>query len=247
MMVAGNLIAAVVLYPIYLAIAAAADPIRPVALTLLVFAQMVPFVILYAPLAAFLVEAFPANVRYVTEHAGRTGSEAIGGWITDEGRPPGLPSSCHPPITHAPSGRDAHWSGVPGGHLTEEADHSVEGRTVLERAKSDAQPVLLDQRGARMRIQRFHDPGALLGPTGEVQLELWRVATGDADRPECRLRPCELKRQHPCRRVGPIEADGLGARDAPFDETVKDRDEARQLGATGLALHGGDKCLAGGG
>jgi hypothetical protein len=35
-------------------------------LTLLVFAQMVPFVILYAPLAAYLVEAFPANIRYTS-------------------------------------------------------------------------------------------------------------------------------------------------------------------------------------
>jgi hypothetical protein len=34
-----------------------ANPVRPVVLTLLVFAQMVPFVILYAPLAAYLVEA----------------------------------------------------------------------------------------------------------------------------------------------------------------------------------------------
>jgi len=66
MMVAGNLIAAVVLSPIYHAMAANADPVRPVALTLLVFAQMVPFVVLYAPLAAYLVEAFPANVRYTS-------------------------------------------------------------------------------------------------------------------------------------------------------------------------------------
>ena len=66
MMVAGNLIAAVVLYPIYLAIAAATDPVRPVVLTLLVFAQMVPFVLVYTPLAAYLVEAFPANVRYTS-------------------------------------------------------------------------------------------------------------------------------------------------------------------------------------
>ena len=66
MMLAGNLVAAVVLFPIYRAIAANADPVRPVVLTLLVFAQMVPFVVLYAPLAAYLVEAFPANVRYTS-------------------------------------------------------------------------------------------------------------------------------------------------------------------------------------
>ena len=66
MMMAGNLLAVVALYPIYKAMAAVADPVRPVLLTLLVFAQMVPFVVLYAPLAAFLVEAFPARVRYTS-------------------------------------------------------------------------------------------------------------------------------------------------------------------------------------
>ena len=33
---------------------------------LVLAAQMVPFVILYAPLAAYLVEAFPANIRYTS-------------------------------------------------------------------------------------------------------------------------------------------------------------------------------------
>jgi MFS family permease len=66
MMLAGNLLAAIVLYPIYKTMAMYADPLRPVMLTLLVFAQMVPFVILYAPLAAYLVEAFPANIRYTS-------------------------------------------------------------------------------------------------------------------------------------------------------------------------------------
>ena len=66
MMLTGNLLAIVVLYPIYSTMAAFADPVRPVVLTLLVFAQMVPFVVLYTPLAAFLVETFPANVRYTS-------------------------------------------------------------------------------------------------------------------------------------------------------------------------------------
>src|SRR5688572_14513422 len=66
MMMAGNLLAVVALYPIYRMMAAAADPVRPVILTLLVFAQMLPFVILYSPFAAFLVEAFPARVRYTS-------------------------------------------------------------------------------------------------------------------------------------------------------------------------------------
>jgi MFS family permease len=66
LMSAGNLLAVVALYPIYRGLAAYADPLRPVMLTLLVFAQMVPFVILYAPLAAYLVEAFPASIRYTS-------------------------------------------------------------------------------------------------------------------------------------------------------------------------------------
>ena len=66
MLMAGNLLAVVALYPIYKAMAAYADPVRPVVLTLLVFAQMVPFVILYAPFAAFLVEAFPPHIRYTS-------------------------------------------------------------------------------------------------------------------------------------------------------------------------------------
>ena len=66
MMLTGNLLAVVALVPIYQAMTTNADPIRPIVLTLLVFAQMVPFVILYAPLAAYLVEAFPANVRYTS-------------------------------------------------------------------------------------------------------------------------------------------------------------------------------------
>ncbi len=66
MMVAGNVLALAVLFPIYRAMTAFADPVRPVALTLLVFAQMVPFAIVYAPLAAFLVEAFPARIRYTS-------------------------------------------------------------------------------------------------------------------------------------------------------------------------------------
>ena len=66
MMIAGNVLAAFLLYPIYSAMMANADPVRPVVLTLLVFTQMVPFVILYAPLAAYLVEAFPPKVRYTS-------------------------------------------------------------------------------------------------------------------------------------------------------------------------------------
>jgi MFS family permease len=66
MILAGNLLAVILLYPIYRTMTAFADPVSPVVLTLLVFVQMVPFVIVYAPLAAFLVEAFPARIRYTS-------------------------------------------------------------------------------------------------------------------------------------------------------------------------------------
>ena len=65
-MLAGHAMAVLAWYPIYRAITVAADPVRPVALTLLVFAQMLPLVIVYAPLAAFLVEVFPARIRYTS-------------------------------------------------------------------------------------------------------------------------------------------------------------------------------------
>ena len=66
MMMTGKLLAVIVLYPVYRAMVAFADPVSPVLLTLLVVAQMVPFVIVFTPLAAFLVEAFPARIRYTS-------------------------------------------------------------------------------------------------------------------------------------------------------------------------------------
>jgi MFS family permease len=66
MMMTGKLLAVILLYPVYRAMVAFADPVSPVLLTLLVVAQMVPFVIVFTPLAAFLVEAFPARIRYTS-------------------------------------------------------------------------------------------------------------------------------------------------------------------------------------
>jgi MFS family permease len=54
------------LYPIYRAIVASSNPARPGMLTLLVFLQMVALVLAYAPLAAYLVEAFPPRIRYTS-------------------------------------------------------------------------------------------------------------------------------------------------------------------------------------
>jgi MFS family permease len=66
LMLAGNVLAIAALYPIYRAMIGVSAPVRPVELTLLVFAQMVPFAMVYAPLAAFLVEAFPPRIRYTS-------------------------------------------------------------------------------------------------------------------------------------------------------------------------------------
>ncbi|HEX9163045.1 MAG TPA: MFS transporter [Thermoanaerobaculia bacterium] len=68
-MMAGNLIAAITLLPIYKAMsAAAADPKHPnmVVLTILVFIQVIYVTMVYGPMAAFLIEAFPAKIRYTS-------------------------------------------------------------------------------------------------------------------------------------------------------------------------------------
>jgi MFS family permease len=64
LMVAGNLLGAVSLYPIYRAIAQVSNPPQPGVLTVLVFLQMLPLAIVFGPYAAFLVESFPARIRY---------------------------------------------------------------------------------------------------------------------------------------------------------------------------------------
>ena len=65
-MLAGNLLAALSYYPIYRAMAAYSQPVRPVALTLLVLLQVLFVTMSYAPVAAFLVESFPAKIRYTS-------------------------------------------------------------------------------------------------------------------------------------------------------------------------------------
>ncbi|MGK2963391.1 MAG: MFS transporter [Gemmatimonadaceae bacterium] len=65
-MMTGNLIAALSYYPIYMAMKAFADPVNPVVLTMLVFIQVVFVTMVYGPIAAFLVEAFPARIRYTS-------------------------------------------------------------------------------------------------------------------------------------------------------------------------------------
>ncbi len=65
-MMTGNLIAALSYYPIYMAMKAFSDPVNPVVLSLLVFVQVVFVTMVYGPIAAFLVEAFPARIRYTS-------------------------------------------------------------------------------------------------------------------------------------------------------------------------------------
>jgi MFS family permease len=65
-MLAGNLIAALSYYPIYRGMAAAADPLNVPLLVFLIFLQVVFVTMVYGPIAAFLVEAFPARIRYTS-------------------------------------------------------------------------------------------------------------------------------------------------------------------------------------
>jgi len=65
-MMAGNLLAALSYYPIYMAMKANSDPVNAPILTALVFVQVIFVTMVYGPIAAFLVEAFPAKIRYTS-------------------------------------------------------------------------------------------------------------------------------------------------------------------------------------
>ena len=65
-MMAGNLIAALSYYPIYKAMHAVSQPLDTVKMTALVFIQVIFVTMVYGPIAAFLVEAFPAKIRYTS-------------------------------------------------------------------------------------------------------------------------------------------------------------------------------------
>ena len=68
-MMAGNLIAALTYIPIYKAMSHySANPKNPnmVMLVLLVFIQVIYVTMVYGPIAAFLIEAFPARIRYTS-------------------------------------------------------------------------------------------------------------------------------------------------------------------------------------
>src|SRR5215208_8506589 len=65
-MMAGNLLAALLYIPIYQAMKFYSSPVNAVALTALVLVQVVFVTMVYGPIAAFLVEAFPAKIRYTS-------------------------------------------------------------------------------------------------------------------------------------------------------------------------------------
>ena len=67
-MMAGNLLAALTYIPIYHAMKTYGDPRHPnlTMLVLLVFVQVLYVTMVYGPIAAFLIEAFPARVRYTS-------------------------------------------------------------------------------------------------------------------------------------------------------------------------------------
>jgi len=65
-MMTGNLLAALFYVPIYHAMKLYSNPVNAVALTALVFVQVVFVTMVYGPIAAFLVEAFPAKIRYTS-------------------------------------------------------------------------------------------------------------------------------------------------------------------------------------
>ncbi len=66
-MMAGFILAAITYYPIYQAMAYFTKPTPNLAmLSLLVFIQMIYVTMVYAPIAAFLVEFFPARIRYTS-------------------------------------------------------------------------------------------------------------------------------------------------------------------------------------
>jgi MFS family permease len=65
-MLAGCALAALTYVPIYMAMKAFSSPANLFMLTLLVFVQMIYVAMVYGPIAAFLVELFPTNIRYTS-------------------------------------------------------------------------------------------------------------------------------------------------------------------------------------
>jgi len=101
-MMAGNLLAVIFLYPIFMGIQNAAGAITPevkdaagkivtpavaanpdtVTITLLIFVMLLFVTMVYGPIAAFLVESFPAKIRYTSVSLPyHFGNGYFGGWL----------------------------------------------------------------------------------------------------------------------------------------------------------------------
>ena len=65
-MLAGNLLAVITYFPIYYAMNAFSNPPNFAVLTALVWVQVIYVTMVYGPIAAFLVEFFPAKIRYTS-------------------------------------------------------------------------------------------------------------------------------------------------------------------------------------
>jgi MFS family permease len=65
-MMVGCLLAAITYVPIYMGMHKFANPVNYVALTALVLIQVIYVTMVYGPIAAFLVELFPAKIRYTS-------------------------------------------------------------------------------------------------------------------------------------------------------------------------------------
>jgi MFS family permease len=66
LMVVGNLLAAISFFPIYRAMQLVSNPLNEALMTLLVFVQVLMVTMVYGPIAAYLVEIFPARTRYTS-------------------------------------------------------------------------------------------------------------------------------------------------------------------------------------
>jgi MFS family permease len=65
-MMGGNLIAALTYIPIYMAMKAYSSPVNVPMLTVLLTIQVIYVTMVYGPIAAYLVELFPAKIRYTS-------------------------------------------------------------------------------------------------------------------------------------------------------------------------------------
>ncbi len=82
LLVAGNLLAALAYYPLFKTMAAAADPVNVPVLVACVFAMMLLVAMTYGPIAAYLVESYPARIRYTAMSLPyHVGNGWFGGWL----------------------------------------------------------------------------------------------------------------------------------------------------------------------